>query len=215
MTIDLDDDAPGLDDVIAALARHEIGQTHGPIPARVLAYDPATQRATVQAVVASTDPDGLPVPAPVRQGVPVAWPAWSTGSITWPLTVGSWVMLVPQDADVSAWAQAGTTGQAPPTPRSCAMTDVIALPLCGVPASAPLAAIGYAADGTVFNGTVYLGGSTATDFAAMAGLVLQRLNTLQNAHDTHQHLETGGTTGVPTVLAGAMASVASTKAKVL
>lgn len=76
--------------------------------------------------------------------------------------------------------------------------------------------------------TLLLGGAAAdggdvSNFIALANLTLDRINTLQNAHDTHTHQVT--TTGAPTAHTGtaapvtspigSLASVAATKVKAL
>lgn len=76
--------------------------------------------------------------------------------------------------------------------------------------------------------TIYIGGSDVTgadvaNFVALANLTLDRINTLQSAHDTHTHQVT--TAGAPTAHTGtafpvtspigALASVAATKVKAL
>lgn len=65
------------------------------------------------------------------------------------------------------------------------------------------------------DGTVHIGGNTATNFVALANLVNDRLAAIASKFDAHTHVETGGTTDAP-VLAqriGSLASVAATKAK--
>jgi hypothetical protein len=181
-----------LTDLLRVAGDDRVSQTHGPMPARVIAYASATQRADVQRVIGVRNELGIVEPAPIQQGVPVAW-----GEIQWPLLPGSWVMLVPQDADISAWGTSGTTGQAAPTPRSCSWSDCIAVPV------------------------------VLTDFVALASKVLTELGNLKSWLDLHKHGLTDPVSGplmtttpltailpapVPDVVP-APGSVASTKVK--
>jgi hypothetical protein len=188
-----------LTDLLRVAGDDRVSQTHGPMPARVIAYASATQRADVQRVIGVRNELGIVEPAPIQQGVPVAW-----GEIQWPLLPGSWVMLVPQDADISAWGTSGTTGQAAPTPRSCSWSDCIAVPWCPSPVPVVL-----------------------TDFVALASKVLTELGNLKSWLDLHKHGLTDPVSGplmtttpltailpapVPDVVP-APGSVASTKVK--
>lgn len=57
-------------------------------------------------------------------------------------------------------------------------------------------------------------GDLATSFVALADLVKARLDTLQNAHDTHTHATAPtGPVSVPSVIVGPLAGVAATKVK--
>jgi phage baseplate assembly protein V len=60
---------------------------------------------------------------------------------------------------------------------------------------------------------IRLGSDSATNFVALADLVLAELNAIRTAHNAHVHVETGASTLVPTVQLGAAASVAATKVK--
>lgn len=72
------------------------------------------------------------------------------------------------------------------------------------------------------DGTVHVGGASASQFVALANLVNDRLETLRSALNSHTHVVTGtanlgtgavtGTTAAPTATP-ALASVAATKAK--
>lgn len=63
------------------------------------------------------------------------------------------------------------------------------------------------------NGEVTLGGTAGAQFIALANLVDARLTSIRDAFNAHTHTETGGATGVPNTLIGALASVAATKGK--
>lgn len=191
----LDGATPTLGQLLDLAGVTAVNLTHGPIPARVIAYNAATKRADVQPVIGvPTAVPGVYAPAPITQGVPVAW-----GEIEWPLVPGAWVMLVPQDADISAWVTSGTTGQAPPTKRTCSQSDWIAMPWC--PSPVP---------------------TVITDFVALASKVLTELQAIKTYIDAHTHLPgtfangggaVTGVSGAPTSPMSAPGSVASTKVK--
>lgn len=63
------------------------------------------------------------------------------------------------------------------------------------------------------DGTVHLGGASGDQFVALANLVNTRLEAIRTAFNTHVHVETGGSTNVPTTPMGELPSVAATKAK--
>jgi hypothetical protein len=159
---------PTLGDLLDVAATHAISLTHGPIPAKVLSYNPGTREASVQPVIGVADEEGVVQPATVRT-VPVAW-----GAVSWPLLSGSWVMLVPQDSDVSGWLTSGSTNQAAPTPRTCHESDCIALPWCAWPA--PTAA-------------------PTVDFVALAAKVLTELQAIKTYVDKHIHAYVCGQSG--------------------
>lgn len=216
MSGDLSDASPGLGDLLEAMGQRTNGLVHGPIPGRVLEYVAATQRATVQPITGAADALGVAQPWPPIRDVPVAFPAWPGGAITWPVPVGSYVMLVPQDADISAWKASGTEGQLPPDQqRSCSWSDCIAIP-CSLPGGSPLGATMYSALGPVIAGAnVYLVSSTAADFIALASLVDSRLTQIQAAYDAHTHATAPtGPVSVPSLILGALAPTGSTKAHV-
>jgi hypothetical protein len=191
----IDGATPTLGALLDIASTSAVNRTHGPIPGKVISYDAGTKRATVQPVIGvATEAPGVYAPAPITQGVLVAW-----GEIEWPLLPGAWVMLIPQDADISVWGTSGATGQAPPTPRTCSHSDWIALPWCPSPIPVVL-----------------------TDFVALASKVLTELQAIKTWADGHTHppgtfANPGGAvvgvSAAPTAPMTAPGSVASTKVK--
>ena len=213
MSGDLSDASPGLPDLLEAMGQRANGLVHGPIPGKVLEYVAATQRATVQPIIGVRTATGIAQPWPPIRDVPVAFPSWSGGAITWPVPVGSYVMLVPQDADIGAWKASGTEGQLPQDQqRSCSWSDCVAIP-CSLPGGSPLGATMYSALGPVLAGAhVYLVSATAADFLALASKVLAENQAHREWDVVHVHTAPagGGPTSVPTVLPPTPQSVAST-----
>jgi hypothetical protein len=69
-------------------------------------------------------------------------------------------------------------------------------------------------DGTaILDGASIKLGATAAQFVALSNLVDARLAAMVAAYNLHVHVETGGSTAVPTTLMGAQATVAATKTK--
>lgn len=135
-------------------------QLFGMLPGKVLSYDAATQRATVQPEPGTRDQDGNSVQHPPIPDVPVRWPRGSGGSaITMPLTAGDRVMLISASASLDRWMQDGTA-DAPDEDRRGDLSDVVAL--AGMyPASQTLGAGATAANAMVLSepsgGQIHLG----------------------------------------------------------
>lgn len=66
---------------------------------------------------------------------------------------------------------------------------------------------------TVTSPELRLGSDSASNFVALANLVLAELNAIRTAHNAHVHVETGITTAVPTVQLGSAGAVAAAKVK--
>jgi hypothetical protein len=149
----------------------------------------------------------------VVTSIPVMWPRGDAGSITIDLAAGDIVYLVPAEGDISRWWARGLDGEAA-TSRRFDLNDSVAIP--GIaPNNAPLAASAYAAGAVVVQGaSILLGSSAASDFVALASLVLAELDVIKDAYDLHVHPDPlAGLTGVPTVPMTAPSSVAATKVK--
>ncbi len=212
---------PTLRDLLDAHCEAWFAAYHAPILGRVQTYDPATQLADVEPLVILRA-EGLDLTkSPILRGVPVAFPGGGGVSITWPLAAGNPVELVPQDADFGAYWASGVVGQLPTSKRRFSISDCVAIPVASRSQASPLPALAWAADGIVHYGLTYLGGSDATDFAAMAAKVLTELEKIEAAFNAHVHdagtYNIGGTPVVGASGAGpsySSESVASTMAKV-
>lgn len=69
----------------------------GPMPAEVVAYDhTGGGKLTVQPLFKKRKYDGTPLEFPQLQEVPVDWPRTGSGALTFPIPVGTRVMLTPQ-----------------------------------------------------------------------------------------------------------------------
>jgi hypothetical protein len=190
---------PKLGDVIDQRIDAYFSRIAGPMPARVELAAANLQTVDVQPLVGIYIGEQL-VDFPVLRGVPVAWPQTTLGSITLPIAIGDTVLIVPSGVALGDWHKLDPDTLAEPqSNRRFALGDCVAI--VGITtALEPLPATAYAAGALVIAGAdVRLGSSTASDFVALAGLVLAQLDRVQKAFDNHVHLETGGTTNTPTV----------------
>lgn len=161
---------------------------HGPLIGKVDAYNPATFRADVTPILKLYVADEA-IAAPKLQQIPVTWQGGTTYSITWPLKPGDFVVLEPLGADHSGYLASGVVGQAPPSRRRLSLSDIVARPIPPWSMAAPPTADQYAADGFVlFGPKVYLGGSSAADFAALASKVLSELQAIRTWANSHIHV---------------------------
>lgn len=187
------------------------------LPAKVVKYDRATQRADVVPVVREAVPnrDGSVVleDLPIIPNVPVAWIRGGGYWMQLPLAVGDHVDLIFQDVDFSRWRESGALSD-PGDLRRHDLSYPIAYP-CIAPDAAALDEIG--ADEAVLDGPtlIRLGGPSA-DYVALAAKVDAELAAIKDYIDVHVH--TGVTAGVassagPAAPMPAPASVAATKVK--
>lgn len=188
-------------------------------PGIIVDYAADTQRATVALglAVRVRAPDGTEShEAPVTlHDVPIAWPRAGGFSLTFPLTAGDEVLCVFSGRSLDEWKLgASRVGVQASDPRRFAVQDAIAIPM--VAAAAPLPSTAIDAAALVLAGAlVKLGDSTASDFVALASLVLDELNALRGEIILHTHATGVGPTG-PAIGVGATSNaVAATKVKAL
>ena len=208
-----------LEDTLLEVMESRLADVHTSMPGTVVAFNgdatPPTAdvrpmlRRPVLDLNGATQHETLPViPA-----VPVDYPC-SVGlgvAIVWPLVPGDTVQLHFPERDTTEWNQSGGV-ESPRDERMHGLSGARCYPAGGnrtqaLPGGVPAGQL------TVTAPMVALGDSTATDFVALASLVLARLNTIVNAFNTHVH--SGGTimgsTGAPAATIPSPASVASTK----
>lgn len=100
-------------------------------PGVVVAYNPATNRATVRPAMPKRLADGSVLEAPSVYEVPVLWPVSSGGgangvSMTMPIQPGDGVMIAYQQRSLDGWGSGNDA--APDDPRRHDMSDAVALP---------------------------------------------------------------------------------------
>lgn len=224
---------PRLEDLLLSYGQRLKLEIRTHVPATVITFDPATRRAKVSVDVLAVIEDagqrarpGQATPTTtadpiVLEGVPVQYPSSSQGGTVWPLVAGDRVELHVQDRSIERWlSQAGATG-APAARWTHALADAVAHP---TEIHAPGAVDPSA---TVIDGAALVKvGAGASDFVALAALVLAELQKVKAAFDAHTHTVntavttdpvTGSGTGVGTASAPAPmpapSSVAATKAQ--
>lgn len=204
---------PTIMDLMEAHFQNAQAGQHGPMFGEVTAYDHNTQAADVQPLI-RLPVDGVFVDAPILRSVRVRWPGGGGFAITFPLAAGDVGELAPLAADFSNWIASGTKNQDAATEgryqlRSCVFKPVYR------PFNSPLGALAVHATSPVVSGDpLLLGDSTASDFVALASLVLSELQQIKTDYDAHIHPDpVAGSTGVPTVPLTAPGSVEATKVK--
>jgi hypothetical protein len=212
-----------LEQVIAEALEDGRARLHVSMPARVVSYDEDTQTASVQPILRSrrVDQEGTSSShqLPSIPKVPVAFPQGGGCSITFPLAAGDEVLLVVAERSMDEWKQAGGGDISPKDPRRFDLSDAVALAGLSSP-STPLTQVLAGAMVLAAN-DLRLGNKTATDFVALASLVLDRLTKLQTAFDAHMHATAAaGAPSPPTpvpgmIPVGALVSVAATKVRAI
>lgn len=150
-------------------------------PARVSAYNPATQRAELvleQLPVLSTDAGSVPQPPIPLPAVPVAWPRTAAGYLTLPLVAGDTGLVVFADRGLSEWLRLGIPGD-PITRRTHDLADGVFFP--GLhPDTSPIAPPTSALAAVLEGPLVWLG-AVATQPAVLGTLLRTALDTYATA----------------------------------
>lgn len=171
--------------VIKAFVDAGLADTYTAIPALIIAYEPAVQRAQVQPVIRGRQeipaldrviPD--PLPQPIIPNVPVVWPGGAAGGLTVPLLPGDTCTLVFAHRSTDEWRATGLPDNIAQHGRRHDLTDAICIP-----------------GGRSFNSAAPTGplGPAAVDAAGVA-VVLHALSLLR----------LGGNTAVDPVIKGAI-----------
>ncbi len=204
-------------DLLLAAVRSQLARVHTSLPGVVVSYDEATQTATVRPSVRFKfkDADGViqAYDPPAIANVPVAFPRSGAFSITWPIAAGDTVTLWFSERSLDEWKSvAGSTHEARDV-RRFDLSDAVAYPGGYSPADA-LASSAYAAAALVIKAAeIRLGSSAATNYVALANLVLAELNALRTEIIAHTHATGVGPTGPAIGVGPASSSVAATKVK--
>lgn len=196
---------PDLGEVIEGLIASHLLELHTAIPGAIKTYDAAKQTAEVIIQVRSAVPaeDGSIVAEepPVIPNVPVQWPRGGGYALHFPLKPGDHVLLVFSEAAIGHWRASGQVAD-PGDLRRHSIAYPVAIP--GIaPDSRPLTdAPTDEAVLTVGDGVFRVGGASA-EMVALANLVQQALDKIQQKFDAHTHVVTG------TLPVGPVAAVAT------
>jgi hypothetical protein len=199
---------PTWQEVIAEAIESRLLELHTAIPGKVISYDAAKQTAEVLPVVQRADPNeegGRTLTRlPVIPNVPVQWPRGGTYALHLPLAKDDHVLLVFSESAIGHWRASGEV--APPGDlRRCSIGYPIAIP--GIaPDAVPIADPGTSGEAvlTVGAGVFRIGGASA-ELVALANLVQQALDAIQQKFDAHTHVV--ATTGSATAQSGNAAAV--------
>jgi hypothetical protein len=207
-----------------AITQMDKQQWHA-LPATVVSYDPATQQIRAQPsvrVIVPVNGQDVPQALPIVGGVPVIFPGGAGYSITWPLLPGNDVLLIVSTVAIDAWLGLGSPDTIPQNRRRNSLSDCFAIPEIR-PTARPRASasgtnmrLGLDTGVTEIEITpteVLLGSRVASDFVALASLVLAELGAIVSDFNSHTHLETGATTDPPLPQMIAPSSVAAGKVK--
>lgn len=207
-----------LDNLMAG-SRGQIARIHTALPGKVVSYDRVSQTAVVRTAVQFkfAHPDtGLPTDyeAPAIARAPVAFPGGGDFSFTWELAAGDDVLLVFAERSLDEWkSRGGAQAVAAGDVRRFDVTDAIVIPALRSPAD-PIPAAGIDATAMVIRGPeIRLGSASATQFVALANLVLAELNALRAEIILHTHATGIGPTGPAIGVGASSGAVAATKVK--
>jgi hypothetical protein len=206
--------SPDLADTIREVIEARLRDLHTALPGEVLAFDAATQTATVRPTVwaAVLGEDGRYVnePLPEIYDVPVMFPRTAAGYITFPLVAGDTVLLVFCERPIGQWRYTGRDGS-PGDQSAHGLGSAVAIP--GLFANKDkLAASAFPGAGIMVAAganETRLGAATASAYVALASLVATELGKIQTTLGTGSNSGGAVVFGTPYV----PASVAATKVK--
>lgn len=187
-------------EMIEGTAAAATGEINTSMPARIVSYDPARNRAVVQPTLPKRLADGTTLAAPTIAEVPILWPAAGGSVFTMPLRAGDEVWLEFSQRSLEGWLSGNDA--APDDPRQFDLSDAVARPgggrdVSGVSADAVVLQMGSLAlrlePGGIarLTGDLIVEGTIRSTVDVLAGTVSLK---------THRHNETGsggGITGVP------------------
>jgi hypothetical protein len=160
---------PTLQGLLADFGASLLAGVHTALPGVVVAYTPATGKASIQPAVPGVyiDPDlgRLPSPLPILPSVPILWPGCGAGGITFPLVAGDSVLVVVAERSTDGWRNDGSVGAPPQDARRFDLSDAFAIPFCRVPS-----ATGYGVGAVLEASTIQLGNNTAVLAVLLASL---------------------------------------------
>lgn len=176
--------------LIEAIVEAKLADVFTALPGVVTKYDPNTNTVDVRPTVRHGVPDpengiGTYEDLPVVQSVPVQFPSVAGGGITFPIVIGTPVLLVFCAEDLSGWWASGEVSD-PVVPIQHGLTGAVAIPGIRTKATPPPVSVGN----TVIHATgeVHLGGPDPSDAVALASLAKAELEALVVAVKTHVHV---------------------------
>ena len=129
-------ETPTLTQVIKDAIEARLIDVHVSLPGKIVSYDPATQKASVQALIKRSFVSGESVDLPVFTDLPVAWPRAGKAWIHFPLKAGDFVQVVFSERSLDEWKQTGAS-VAPKEKRKHNFSDGWVIP-GGYPFGSPM-----------------------------------------------------------------------------
>lgn len=204
---------PTLKDALAAATSKALEGVHTSMPGTVVSYDRTTQTATIRPAIRQTYRDGsgklTTEKLPDIPSVPVLFPTSAAASLTFELAAGDPVILVVGEASTDEYRTSGAEDNTPQDVRRFDLSDSVA-----IPGGRPVGSTDYADGAAVLRSDdIRLGSSAASDFVALASLVLAQLNSIYTQLQNHTHSTGVGPTGPAVGVTVAPTSPAATKVK--
>jgi hypothetical protein len=113
-------------DIIRDAIWSVLNNVHTALPGIVKAYDPSTNKATIQPALNKNYLSGV-IEMPIMENVPVMFQSGVNFAINFPVTVGDYVLLIFCERSIDLWKSVG--GQVTPTdPRKFNLSDAVAIP---------------------------------------------------------------------------------------
>lgn len=124
---------PEPEELLRLAITYFLGQTHTMMPARIVEYDAAEQKASVQPLlqrrVRGEDGQEFIESLPIIPDVPVAFPRSGSFFVSFPLQPGDSVMLIFSERSLDKWSQTTGTDEVDPDDfRMHDLTDAVAYP---------------------------------------------------------------------------------------
>jgi hypothetical protein len=185
---------PTLYEVLDQFITKALSKVYTALPARVLSFDGTTVRVQPLTKIKSNDGDQLSLP--VIGGVPVVYPGGTPYRVIFPITIGDTVLLICCSSSIEDWLTSGSDTVDTASARRHDLSDAVAIPgLSSIvesvanPSPSPSEmVIGSNATPIVAGLTdIRLGSVAATELAAIASLVLSRLQHMTDTYNNHTH----------------------------
>lgn len=103
-----------------------LSNVHTSLPGIIVSFDPVSNKASVQPALNKKFDTGE-MPMPILENVPIIFPSSGNFSMTFPINVGDYVLLIFSERSIDLWKSVG--GQVTPNdPRKFSLSDAIAIP---------------------------------------------------------------------------------------
>ena len=116
---------PNLSQLAEAVVEATGEQLRVSLPGEIVSVASDLSTATVQPAVSRYDSDA----DPAIPDVPLLFPRWGSGQMTWPVEAGDPCLLVFGDRSLEEWQSGGGRQASPADPRTHDLTDAVAIPV--------------------------------------------------------------------------------------